>query len=280
MRLHAALTRTEVVGVGNNRAFLHRLLGHPAFAGAELDTGFIERHRATLLPQPLPADRHWLGLAALALLGRAATSAAQILDPLDPFSPWGGADFWSNTPAGPRTAAARPEEEAGSGFLLHLRDGDEKLSLRAWRQGPGAVRLRLADGTLLDVAGRLADDGQLDGSIDGVPAMARAIFTGDRLTVFCNGEERSFGLWDPRDGVAGVENQGDRILSPMPGSVIAVQVKVGDHVAQGMSLLIVEAMKMEHTIRAPRDGIVATLPFAKGDLVTEGVELVVLEAAT
>ncbi|HVI88789.1 MAG TPA: biotin carboxylase N-terminal domain-containing protein [Dongiaceae bacterium] len=282
MRLHTALARTEVVGIGNNRAFLHRLLGHPAFAAAELDTGFIDRHRATLLPQPRPADRHWVGLAALALLGRTATFAAKVLDPLDPFSPWHSTDFWSNTPTGPiptgqGTAGARPEEEAGSGFQLHLRDGDETLSLRAWRCGHGVVRLRAADGVLLDIAGGLAADGYLDGSIDGVPAKARAIFIGDRLTLFCNGEERSFGLWDPRDGVAGAESQGDRILSPMPGSVIAVQVKVGDHVTQGMSLMIVEAMKMEHTIRAPRDGIVAALPFAKGDLVTEGVELVVLE---
>jgi 3-methylcrotonyl-CoA carboxylase alpha subunit len=280
MRLYAALARTEVVGIGNNRAFLHKLLGHPAFAAAELDTGFIERHRATLLPPQLPADRHWIGLAALALLGRVATSAAQYLDPLDPFSPWHEADFWSNTPAGPGMAGTRPEEEAGSGFLLHLRDGDEKESLRTWRRGDGKFRLRLADGTLLDIAGGLTADGNLDGTIDSVPAKGRAIFTDGKLTLFCNGDERIFGLWDPCDSIAGADSRGDRILSPMPGSVIAVQVKVGDHVSQGMSLMIVEAMKMEHTIRAPRGGTVAALPFVKGDLVAEGVELVVLEATT
>jgi len=280
MRLHAALARTEVVGIGNNRAFLHQLLGHPAFAAAELDTGFIERYRTTLLPQVLPADRHWIGLAALALLSRAGVLAAQAVDPLDPFTPWRSADFWSNTPTGPGTAGTPPEEEAGSGFQLHLRDADEKLSLRVWRQGQDRFSLRLADSALLDIAGDPASDGNIDGTIDGVPAKGRAIFTGEKLTLFCNGGERVFGLWDPREGVAGVESRGDRILSPMPGSVIAVQVKVGDHVIQGMSLMIVEAMKMEHTIRAPRDGIVAVLPFAKGDLVTEGVELVVLEAAS
>jgi len=280
MRLHAALARTEVVGIGNNRAFLYQVLGHPAFAAAELDTGFIERYRTTLLPQALPADRHWIGLAALALLGRAHVMAAQAADPLDLFSPWHSADFWSNTPTAPGAVGTRPEEEAGSGFQLHLRDGDEKQSLRAWRQGEDRFSLRLADGALLKIAGDLSADGHLDGAIDGVPAKGRAIFTSEKLTLFCNGGERAFGLWDPREGVAGAESRGDRILSPMPGSVIAVQVKVGDHVTQGMSLMIVEAMKMEHTIRAPRDGIVAALPFAKGDLVTEGVELVAMEAVT
>ncbi|HVJ43330.1 MAG TPA: biotin carboxylase N-terminal domain-containing protein [Dongiaceae bacterium] len=283
MRLRAALARTEVVGFGNNRAFLHRLLCHPAFAAAELDTGFIARHQAELLPSPAPARDRFIALAALALLGRATMEARRAADPTDPFSPWNMASFWSNTPAfrqsDPEKVAEKvaPADEAGAGFLLHFADHDRRLSLRVWPTGEGTFALRLPDGALLDLAGTLSDDGDLNARIDGIPVKARAIFSGDRLDLFCNGDEHGFGLWDPRDGVAGAESRADRILSPMPGSVIAVQVKVGDHVTEGMSLMIVEAMKMEHTIRAPREGVIAALPFAKGDLVTEGAELVVLE---
>ncbi|HVJ32494.1 MAG TPA: biotin carboxylase N-terminal domain-containing protein [Terriglobia bacterium] len=285
MRLQAALAGTEVVGVGNNRAFLHRLIGHPAFAAAELDTGFIERHRAELLPPPIFGDRCFLALAALALLDRGASHAAQANDPADPYSPWGSAGFWSNTPDCLRdeAASAGPADEAGGGFLLHLVDRDERLSLRGWRNQDGRSRgggfvLRLPDGGLVSFAGKLGVGGEIEAEIDGRALKARAIFSDGHLSLFCRGDEHIFGLWDPSDGIAGAEHQADRILSPMPGSVIAVQVGVGDHVRAGMSLMIVEAMKMEHTIRAPRDGIVAALPFAKGDLVSEGVELVVLEA--
>jgi 3-methylcrotonyl-CoA carboxylase alpha subunit len=275
-RLQTALAQTEVVGLGNNRAFLHRVLCHPAFAAAELDTGFIARYAAELLPAATAAEPRILGLAALALLGKAAQDAVRHHDPADPFSPWATAAGWSNTPALPRSDGS--VDDAGSGLMLHLEDLGERLTLRAWPDGKGGFHLRLPAADLLGIAGQLDADGRLIARLGGLRLHAKAVFTDYALTLFWQGAERVFGLWDPRAAGENGERQADRILSPMPGSVIAVQVKLGDHVARGASLMIVEAMKMEHTIRAPRDGVIAALPFAKGDLVTEGVELVVLEA--
>ncbi|TPQ43964.1 3-methylcrotonyl-CoA carboxylase, partial [Prosthecomicrobium hirschii] len=77
---------------------------------------------------------------------------------------------------------------------------------------------------------------------------------------------------------AGDEGGGaGRIAAPMPGTVVAVAVKPGDQVEKGQALIVVEAMKMEHTLRSPRDGKVAKVNAAAGDLVAEGAELVVLE---
>lgn len=281
-RLRTALAQTEVAGPGNNRAFLHRLLSHPAFAAAELDTGFIDRYGGSLLSPPSPADRRFLALAALALLGRAARDAAGKSDRADPYSPWKSAEGWSNTPSAPvhmqPGIADQMIDDAGSGFLLYLDDLGVLLGLRVWRAGRGgSFWLRLPNGGLVDMAGRLTDDGLLTAEIDGVRLQAHVVFSDGKVTLFHHGSERVFGLWDPREGSGGKEGEADRILSPMPGIVIAVQVKVGDHVTRGAILMIVEAMKMEYTIRSPRDGVVVALPYAKGDLVTEGAELVVLD---
>ncbi|HEX9449176.1 MAG TPA: acetyl-CoA carboxylase biotin carboxylase subunit [Dongiaceae bacterium] len=275
-RLQAALASCEIVGLGNNRAFLHRLVSHPAFAAAALDTGFIQRHQAELLPPLARASAQFIALAALALLCRAAQEAAQQIAAADPHSPWQRADGWSNTPAAPDAAG----DDAGSGLILTLDDHGTPLELRAWPRPSGGFSLRLPDGMLVDIAGDLAVDGALTARIDGIRQRASAVFTDQTLTLFHDGAEAVFGLADPRTAQSDGEGLAGRILSPMPGSVIAVHVKLGDHVAKGAALMIVEAMKMEHTIRAPRDGVIAALPFAQGDLVSEGVELILLDVKT
>jgi 3-methylcrotonyl-CoA carboxylase alpha subunit len=274
-RLMVALRRSEIVGLGNNSAFLQRLVGHPAFAAADLDTGFIARHQADLLPATAPATSRQIALAVLALLCRAAQLAKTGVDAADPQSPWASAAGWSNTPTQP---SADSLDDAGSGLMLVLDDHGTVLNLRAWPESPDGFRLRLPDGALVAIAGDLATDGRLIASRDGIRLTARAVFTDRQLTLFQDGSEAVFGLIDPLAASDDSEGHAGRILSPMPGSVIAVHVKLGDHVSRGGSLMIVEAMKMEHTIRAPRDGVVVALPFAPGDLVSEGVELIQLDA--
>ena len=189
-----------MVGLGNNRAFLHRLIRHPAFAAADLDTGFIERHRADLLPPAAPPSPRDSALAAVALLCRAAIDAKRLADDADPFSPWAMANGWSNTlatmPAERRDGLA--VDDAGGGLLLYLEDQGQSYSLRAWPRGEGRFRLRLPDGALAEIGGELTATGGLSAWIDGARVEARAIFTAQRLTLFRQGGERAFGLWDPR----------------------------------------------------------------------------------
>ncbi|MEJ1158082.1 acetyl/propionyl/methylcrotonyl-CoA carboxylase subunit alpha [Prosthecomicrobium sp. N25] len=259
-RLAGALERTEVVGLATNRAFLAAIARHPAFAAAELDTGFIGRHEADLLPPPRPADGPTLALAALAVMRGEAARAAAAADPADPWSPWTRADaFRLNRPR----------------FVdLVFAEGETRHAVRVHAEGDGYVVE--AAGGRHSVDGALSDDGGMAVRVDGRRFQARAIFTGARLTLFAGGRETALDIVDPRAVEAREGGGGGRVVAPMPGAVVAVSVAPGDRVEKGQALIIVEAMKMEHTLRAPRDGRVAKVNAAAGDLVAEGVELVVL----
>ena len=98
------------------------------------------------------------------------------------------------------------------------------------------------------------------------------------MTLLTSDEEVVFHIIDPYGAPDSVASGGGRLLAPMPGTVAAVHISEGDAVTTGTTLVVVEAMKMEHAIVAPHDGIVAKVRCDIGDLVAEGSELVVLEA--
>ena len=271
-RLAAALEATEVVGVNTNRAFLARIARHPAFGAAELDTGFIERHRAELLPEPraVPLDR--LALAALAHLRRAEREAAATVDPVDPFSPWASADAFRLN---------RPRM-----LDLTIETASARRDLRLEIVGETMVVTEAADeGSAVAITGRLDDDGRLEARLGagrtlgtGARRIAgRGVFRGERLTLFAEGVETEIAVIDPREGAGHHGPHTGRLNSPMPGTVVRVDVAAGDRVAKGRALVVVEAMKMEHVIAAPADGTVAAVKVAVGDQVAEGAELVTME---
>jgi acetyl/propionyl-CoA carboxylase alpha subunit len=102
---------------------------------------------------------------------------------------------------------------------------------------------------------------------------------GDDIVVFDRGDAFAFSLTSSHTADAGGAGGSGSIVSPMPGKVISVKVKAGDTVTKGQALLILEAMKMEHTLTAPRDGVVGELLYAVGDQVAEGGELLRLAPA-
>ncbi len=262
-RMGAALAATEVVGLPTNRAFLQAIVAEPAFEAADLDTGFIERYRATLLPGPVPLAQRDLALAALHVLLDEARLSAQSAEAADPFSPWGLAPGWRLN---------------RSAFVdLTFSDQGQRIAVRAHYVRDG-FRLDLPGGQMA-VEGVMDPDGALTARLDGVRMRARVVRSGQKLTVFAAGAERSLDHIDPR--VASIEATGTagRLVAPMPGTIIRVAVKPGDQVAKGDALVVVEAMKMEHTVAAPREGQVKSVRFAVGDLVDEGAELLVLEDA-
>jgi len=262
-RLAAALGRTEVVGVTTNAGFLKRLVEHPEVVAGPIDTGFVGREIEALAPAGESAPEAALAVAGLAeMLALDAAAKAAAGRGGDPHSPWARADGW------------RLNDTAHHDMVFH--DGDRTVTVRmtheagAWTALVGEARLRLN--------GVLDDDGGLGLTIDGMRQAATVVADGDRRVVFLAGRSWPLVLEDPFAAGDADEGAEGRLTAPMPAKVIRVAAAVGDRVARGAVLLVLEAMKMEHSVAAPADGTVARLAVAEGDLVEEGAELVVLDS--
>jgi 3-methylcrotonyl-CoA carboxylase alpha subunit len=161
-------------------------------------------------------------------------------------------------------------------FRLNV-DGDQQILLRA-AETTVAIRAMSPD------AGeyRLSFDGQsmiarseADGiSIDGAMHRTRVVQRGDELTVIRGGRNQGFALIDPLEPPGARGAGEDRVMAPIPARITHVLVKAGDMVTKGAALIVLEAMKMEITLTAPRDGTVDVIRYAVGDMVEEGTELI------
>jgi 3-methylcrotonyl-CoA carboxylase alpha subunit len=261
VRLRSALAQVEIAGPATNVAFLRRIAASRAFGAAELDTGLIEKHRAELLPPAGAAPESLLAAAAYAELSAEQGSALQrARGSADPWSPWDRVDGW------------RLNEDSHHDFVFL--DGETRHE----------VRVRFAEqGLFVSLNGReqalrgdALDDGSLLVRLDGRVCRARAVRDGVDWHVFADGAYRRLTL----EGVeVDDEPQGvGSLAAPMPGKIVALLTAVGTSVAKGEALLILEAMKMEHTITAPADGIVKTIHYAAGEQVLEGAQLITLES--
>jgi 3-methylcrotonyl-CoA carboxylase alpha subunit len=267
-RMRRALAEYQVAGLANNLQFLSAVVSHRAFAEAHrdpslLDTGLIERHAAELIPGTQPADDITLALAALAELLRATREAQdRARGSADPHSPWHDGGGW------------RLNQD--NFHVVDFLDGGGRVSVTAhFRRG--GHELELPGGRITAVATMDAED-RITADLGGARVMAQVIRRGDELTVFRDGRSHTLRL----EGQEAAEAGGDAgsLVSPMPGSVIEVLVRAGDRVEKGAALMLIEAMKMEHTIAAPADGVVKEVFFVRGDQVQEGVTLLEFEAGT
>jgi 3-methylcrotonyl-CoA carboxylase alpha subunit len=262
-RLAQALAACEIVGLTTNVAFLRRVALHPAFAAGEVDTGFIARHRAELVPEAPPLSDRVLGLAALGiLLLRQRHAEAEARASADPYSPWHRATGW------------RLNDDAY--HVLRLRDGGREFALTAHFRRDGFV-LDLPGGTV-SAHGTLDAEGRLSADLGGVSLRATIVPQGDDIVVLADGDSRRLSQFNPMQAAEAAEGGGGKLTAPMPGKVVAVKTESGAKVKRGAPLLVLEAMKMEHTIAAPADGTVESIRYRAGDQVDEGAELVVFKA--
>ena len=261
VRLRQALAEVEIAGVRTNVAFLGRVAGSRAFSRGELDTGLIERNRAELFPERESIGTDLLAAAAFAELAyeeRGAREKAQASG--DPHSPWHRVDGW------------RLNADSHHDFVFV--DGESAHPVRVHFSGAG---LRLAvHGREHAFAGQALGNGALSIRLDDRIYRARALLDGDDWHVFSAGDYRRLAL---RRGLPGQdeEAQAGSLAAPMPGRIVQVMSRPGEAVKKGQALLILEAMKMEHTITAPADGVVKEIHFAAGEQVLEGAELITLE---
>ena len=265
LALGDALADTRIAGLGTNLFFLETLVRHPAFADGTLHTHFIDEHGVAAVEPPAGDAEAMRAFAAVAVLeDRTRQLKARQERAPDRFSPWGRADAWRlNNRASDR---------------LEFDDHGDAVAYEVFHTDGG---YRLDDGErAVSVSGAARGaDGGLTAEIDGRRRSGAVIADGNRLTAFLDGARRDILLIEPGAAAMSAEVAGGRLTSPMPGTVVRVLVEAGQAVRKDAPLIVLEAMKMEHTIAAPADGTVESLPFAVGDRVEEGVELVGFRAA-
>ncbi|MFT6770250.1 MAG: 3-methylcrotonyl-CoA carboxylase alpha subunit [Congregibacter sp.] len=255
-RLTSALSAFRVAGPASNIAFLYNIASLPAFAHCDLDTHFIERHSEDLFRAPPAQKNRDLAAAALALLSlrrRANQSPGN-----DRFSPWADSRGWRmNTPHRQRFDVLCHGDE----YLVELVDRGDYLEL-------------LLDDETATIRGDLKDD-VLMLELDGHRYRGSFAREDNEFTVFWDDgafrfAEKQLLVADTSAAVAGDSEFG----APMHGTVVAHLVEPGTTVAAGDAVVVIEAMKMEQTLRAPSAGRVNGFRCKPGDLVDRGASLV------
>jgi 3-methylcrotonyl-CoA carboxylase alpha subunit len=262
-RLAGALDAWQVVGVATNIAFLQRVAAHDAYVRGDVDTGLIAAHRDALLPRAAAPSERMLAVAALGELERLRdAAAAHAAASADPWSPWSAiGSWWLNTD----DHAIALEFAAGTAaFPVELRVGPDRVRVSAGERSFEAEARR--DGDALRI--RLDDE----------TFPATIVPHGAERHVFCGGTTTKLTLVDRLAEPEEEAPVGGHLMAPMSGTVVAVLVQPGDRVERGAPLMILEAMKMEHTISAPGAGRVSAINYRAGEQVAEGADLIDIEA--
>jgi 3-methylcrotonyl-CoA carboxylase alpha subunit len=261
-KLAAALAQCDVVGPASNIDFLERLIAHPRVVSGTIDTGYLDRHLREVFDEQQEPPLAALAAAACArLLGEGERAGAEAARSADPQSPWALADGWRLG-----HASARP---------LWLEWRGQRIELQV---------LGTADDFRFDHAGvthrvRLLarSDDALTIDLDGNPQRLPLLRSGDDLVLHARGLRHRFHPARPYGFERGAESGDDRIRAPMPGRIVAVNVAAGDAVSAQQPLLVMEAMKMELSLRAPRDAKIAELRARVGEFVEADTVLIRFE---
>jgi len=252
-QLGRGLAGVRISGITTNAGWLARAAAHPAFRAGEVSTAFVAEHGDALAGGA--DDEEPACIAGAALLAALAPVSERV-------SPWELADgFRVNLPAR---------------VVFRLKRGKQELAVAVRREGPSAIAAACGDARAqLEDVGR---DGallraRLAASGEGVDAFV----AGDRVTVWRGADASTFDVIDEHAASSGTHHVAGSLATPLPGVVIRVAVKLGERVKAGDLLVVVEAMKMEHAIRAPHDGVVRAVKYQPGERVPEGAALIELE---
>lgn len=269
-KMRQALQNYRILGLQTNIAFLDSILAIDDFVNGEFDTGFIEKHQQRLFESgsstssgPLPNPVLLAGLYFL--LSRQTESEEQRTTSFDPGSPWHLSNGWRMN---------QPPNQ-----VLQLNDGTADYCIEVSQQGAlwGFSVTSLVDSFDCQLGGKILENNCLLAEIDSQRFKVPVVEVGGKLMLWFNNRQWVFGRHNTV-GLSLAEDTPDGdLLAPMHGNVIELSVSVGDSVRKGDVLVVVEAMKMEHSIVAPEDATVKEIHFQVGDQVNEGDHLIALE---
>lgn len=258
--LSQCLYQTFIIGVDTNVALLNRIIQNKDFIQARIHTHFIAEHQTELLAR-VPLTHTVIATASVAYLSQIKNKNREMADySEDPFSPWYLSDgwrldgnhhitiqFWFNEKN--VVVIATPNE-----MQFQLTIGENKFSVKLVQQENFNYQMK----------------------IDGKLMHATVIFQENQLYVFIDAEQYHLWLQNPRllQEQTSAESQ---LISPMPGRIVDILIKPQQNVHKGDKLMVIEAMKMEHTLIAPTDGVVKNIFYQAGETVNEGIELIEFE---
>ncbi|HSN00339.1 MAG TPA: biotin/lipoyl-containing protein, partial [Rudaea sp.] len=242
-----------------NIAFLERLVRHPAVVEGRIDTGYLDRQLSEFLPQDADADAATLFAAATAALLDDEDRARHLARAGgDPHSPWHDAGAWRLGHRGKRIVA--------------LEQGGKRIEIAAY--GVGGNYALEHGGMSCQVANSILRDGFLNAQFDGIARRFRIDADDIRVLVHDGTQRMGFKRARAFAFTPSSHKSGDRIAAPMPGRVVVVKVKHGDKVEQGQELLVMEAMKMELSLKAPHATIIASVHAEAGEFIEADTILV------
>jgi 3-methylcrotonyl-CoA carboxylase alpha subunit len=274
-RLRLALEQVRVGGIETNARFLHRLAGDPDFVAGDVSTRYIDDHRAALFAEPKGETR---ALAAALLQRDVDIAGAASRDPWEALT-----GFRLNKPAksvafveidGEPAIARVTKSDAGADVEI---DAGAAAAFRRRRaDAPKEDKAASAPATRFSFSGAPSDAG-LRLVMNGGAFTADVVDHGDARRVFIGADHWDIRHPDVLSGALGGHSAGGSLNAPMPGVVTLLKARPGERVAAGAVLMIMEAMKMEHAIKAPHDGVLKSFRFKQGDQVKDGDLLVEFE---
>ncbi len=264
-RLTKALSEYRISGMTTNIDFLYNLASCAPFREAQLDTGFIEKHHAVIFHDSQYEVEKDLPLAALYLVLEQEIEANTRANASNyPTSPWHATNAW------------RLNEAHLHSFSLQFHEQEYEASVEQLASGAATRYAITVNGKRIHAQGSI-DGNILHANLDGYQLRATVAEHDGSYSLYTQDSALTFSLVQPDLGDDEAGEGAGGLTAPMNGTMVTLLADVGAEVKKDDALLVMEAMKMEHTIRAPADGLVKAFYYQPGDLVDGGAELVDFE---
>ncbi|KAK1896534.1 Methylcrotonoyl-CoA carboxylase subunit alpha mitochondrial [Dissostichus eleginoides] len=266
-KLRYCLRQYNIVGLNTNIDFLLSLSGHPEFEAGNVTTSFIPQYYADLFPAPRAPSGETICQAALGLVLQERRHTQEFVQASsDPFSPFGSSSGW------------RSNIQYNRNMTLQL--GDKKVEVVVGYSKDGSYTMQLGE-EVYHVTGEVELEGGasfLHCSVNGVKSRPKLVILDSTVHLFSTEGSAQVSVPVPKylAAVSGAGAQGGAV-APMTGTIEKVMVKAGDTVAVGDALMVMNAMKMEHTIRAPKAGVIKRVFFSEGSQANRHAPLIELE---